>query len=221
MLGNRRKSVASERTVKTCSMAPDELYRLDGSLGNRYAHRMNSPTTLSAKHKILHAAAAVVQRVGAGHLTLEAVAEEAQLSKGGLLYHFPTKRALLQGMLEHVLRQVQDRASEARDGETTEEINVSALIAAQQSQDDDERAMSRAIIAAGAEDPSLLDPAREQIEHWFGVARKEGGYSTLLLLAVEGLRLLEMLDLVELDQLELRRLYGQMTELSDVAEVGP
>ena len=31
----------------------------------------------------------------------------------------------------------------------------------------------------------LLDPARELINHWFGVARAEGGYSTLLLLAVE------------------------------------
>ena len=32
-------------------------------------------------------------------LTIEAVAREAKLSKGGLLYHFATKEALIQAML--------------------------------------------------------------------------------------------------------------------------
>ena len=37
--------------------------------------------------RIRVAAAKVIERAGAGHLTLEKVAAEADLSKGGLLYH--------------------------------------------------------------------------------------------------------------------------------------
>src|SRR3989337_1315491 len=49
----------------------------------------------SSREKILDAAAELVAEIGAGRLTLEAVAERAGLSKGGLLYNFPTKAALL------------------------------------------------------------------------------------------------------------------------------
>ena len=36
---------------------------------------------------------------GISGLTLEAVAREAGVSKGGLLYHFPSKEALISGMI--------------------------------------------------------------------------------------------------------------------------
>src|SRR5919112_4767165 len=57
----------------------------------------------SSREKILDAAAELVSEIGAGRLTLDAVAERASLSKGGLLYNFPTKEALLQGMLERII----------------------------------------------------------------------------------------------------------------------
>ena len=41
--------------------------------------------------RIRVAAAKVIERDGAGHLTMEKVAAEADLSKGGLLYHYPSK----------------------------------------------------------------------------------------------------------------------------------
>jgi AcrR family transcriptional regulator len=53
----------------------------------------------SSKDRILDAAERVVMRDGAAHLTLDAVAHEAGLSKGGVLYNFPTKEALIQGMI--------------------------------------------------------------------------------------------------------------------------
>ena len=42
-------------------------------------------------------------KTGAGKLTLDAVAERAGLSKGGLLYNFPTKDALLQAMIQRMM----------------------------------------------------------------------------------------------------------------------
>src|SRR3954471_11173426 len=60
----------------------------------------------STRERILDAAAELVSEVGSGRLTLDAVAERAGLSKGGLLYNFPTKEALLQGMVERLINEV-------------------------------------------------------------------------------------------------------------------
>jgi AcrR family transcriptional regulator len=54
----------------------------------------------SARPRLLEAAAAVVRRDGPRALTLDAVAAEAGVSKGGLLYHFPTKDALVEALID-------------------------------------------------------------------------------------------------------------------------
>src|ERR1700748_1993101 len=53
---------------------------------------------------LLDAAERVAVRQGAAHLTLEAVAKEAKVGKGGLIYHFPSKKALFQAMLERAIK---------------------------------------------------------------------------------------------------------------------
>jgi|YelNatPaOPRAMG01_1025707.scaffolds.fasta_scaffold33594_3 AcrR family transcriptional regulator len=57
-----------------------------------------------SKDKILDAAEEIVLRDGVAHLTLDAVAQECQISKGGLLYHFPSKEALISGMINRLHR---------------------------------------------------------------------------------------------------------------------
>jgi Transcriptional regulator len=42
-------------------------------------------------------------------MTLEAVAARANVSKGGLLYHFPSKDALVLGMVSRIASIVQER----------------------------------------------------------------------------------------------------------------
>ena len=62
------------------------------------------PRRGDTRKRLLDAAAAVVRRDGAGALTLDAVAAEAGVSKGGLLYHFPTKEAMIAVLLERLDR---------------------------------------------------------------------------------------------------------------------
>jgi AcrR family transcriptional regulator len=59
----------------------------------------------NTQNKILDAAERVALRDGGGHLTLEAVAVEAGLSKGGVLYNYPSKDALVRGMVERLIEQ--------------------------------------------------------------------------------------------------------------------
>jgi AcrR family transcriptional regulator len=180
---------------------------------------------LSPRNRILGAAATVVERSGAAHLTIEAVAVQAKLSKGGVLYHFPNKRSMLEGMVQHLLGRVVERATRHRaelaDGPNA---TVRSLIRAEQEQDEDDRAMSLAILAAAAEDPDLLDPARELISGWFETIVQESGgdaagdqIGVLLLLAMEGLRFLGMLNLLPMGSAERARLNRWML---DIAEAG-
>lgn len=51
------------------------------------------------RDRILGALRVVLARGGSSAATLEAVAAEAAVSKGGLLYHFPSKQALYEGLV--------------------------------------------------------------------------------------------------------------------------
>ncbi len=52
------------------------------------------------RDELLRATVRVVAEEGLPRLTLEAVARAAGVSKGGLLYHFPTKEALIRALIE-------------------------------------------------------------------------------------------------------------------------
>lgn len=55
---------------------------------------------IDTRERILAALRAVLARGGASAVTLESVAAEAGISKGGLLYHFKNKEALYAGLLD-------------------------------------------------------------------------------------------------------------------------
>ncbi len=175
-------------------------------------------TKVNQKGRILEAASRIVGLAGAAHLTIEAVALEAGLSKGGVLYHFPNKRSMLEGMLHKVLTDVGERTARYR-AEMGDQSSgaIRARLLAEQEQSDQERAMSLALLAAAAEDPGLLDPAREFIRQSFAEIRgaaADEDFAQILVLAVEGLRFLEMLDLLPLSATEKDRLHRRLQSLA-------
>jgi len=68
----------------------------------------------SSKKAILDAAEAIVIQSGAAHMTLDAVAKEAGVSKGGLMYNFPTKEALLQAMIDRMVEHFEELREEVQ-----------------------------------------------------------------------------------------------------------
>jgi len=59
----------------------------------------------SNRTRILEAAVRVINREGVRGVTFESVSAEANLTRGGLLYHFPSREALLQGIDNHLVAQ--------------------------------------------------------------------------------------------------------------------
>jgi AcrR family transcriptional regulator len=66
---------------------------------------MKNDAAASTRNELLRATVRVVARSGAPALTLEAVAREAGVSKGGLLYHFPSKESLIRALMESFIHE--------------------------------------------------------------------------------------------------------------------
>lgn len=64
------------------------------------------------KDLILHAAKEFIRSNDFHALTLDGVASQAGISKGGLLYHFPTKDALVHGLAEHIFNEFVEKFEE-------------------------------------------------------------------------------------------------------------
>jgi AcrR family transcriptional regulator len=127
---------------------------------------MNEKRTSSeTRELIVSAAAKVVLTQGASRMTLEAVAKEAGVSKGGLLYHFPSKEALIEGMIEHMVEGLTERIRkeyEQDDYGTNQGRWLRALTRANFQSEDLE--LSAGLTAAVLLQPELLETNRTAYE---------------------------------------------------------
>jgi AcrR family transcriptional regulator len=57
----------------------------------------------SKKEILLDAAESILEKHAYGDLSLDRIAEVSGLSKGGLLYHFPTKDSVLMALVERLI----------------------------------------------------------------------------------------------------------------------
>jgi AcrR family transcriptional regulator len=166
---------------------------------------MNPPVKRpNSRETILDSAEAIVLKAGAAHLTLDAVAERAGVSKGGLLYNFPSKETLLQAMIARHLdrcRQLEADILARLPAGPGRELKASVLSALNDKCGPDAKRLSVALMAAGANDPKLLEPVLEF--HRCRLARLEAAAASGLRfermaavsLAMDGLFLTEMLQL--------------------------
>ncbi len=160
----------------------------------------------STREAILDAAQAVVSSQGGARLTIDAVVTESGFSKGGVLYHFPSKTALLQAMLGRMIDRIAAEidAAETRARDAGEPVAL-AMITAMLTYRKTDPELSVAILAASAEQPELLDPARKYVKDMITRALNDAPDPTLariVSLAIDGLHFNELLgiDYVSDDQ---------------------
>lgn len=147
-------------------------------------------TAHSARDRILDAAHRLVERDGVAHLTIEAVAREAGLSKGGVLYHFPTKESLIAAMVAALLAEWDERIDHALATEHGPGRWVRAYIRACTQQPGAEADPISALLAAIATDPRALEPARRHFALWQRRLEDDAlspAVATVLRLAIDGL----------------------------------
>ena len=180
------------------------------------------------RRRLLAAAERLVLRDGGASLTIEAVAREAGVSKGGLLYHFPSKRALISGMVEHMAVDRFERELDSRRGGGSEAPGgwVRAYVEATFEPEDEERnlALQSGLLAAAANDPSLLTPVRERYEAFQSRAENDGidpAVATVARLAADGLWFLELLGLPAVSGELRERVVGVLRDMTRNPEEEP
>ena len=153
----------------------------------------------NTKDVILDAAETVVARDGSGRLTIDAVAAESQVSKGGVLYHYPNKLALLEAMVARMIDSVMAEITAAREaaeaeGQPALPRVVEALLGRMKAPDN----VSQALLAASAEQPGLLEAATAPIAVEFQRVADSAAdpvLAQIILLSLDGLKLSQLLGL--------------------------
>jgi AcrR family transcriptional regulator len=138
--------------------------------------------------KLLDAASTVIRRDGPQALTLDAVAAEAGVSKGGLLYHFKSKRELLDALVARWMDDFQ-RDIDAAPGSFPERYVRAS---------DGAKAEEAGLLAALVADPGVLAAVRDRHAAWQDRIATEGGDpvdATVARLAADGLWLADLLGI--------------------------
>jgi AcrR family transcriptional regulator len=146
-------------------------------------------TKNTTQQTIIVAARRIVQRDGVAHLTIEAVAREAGLSKGGVLYHFPTKDSLIEGMITSFLEEFELDLEWALTKEEGPGRWLRAYVRSCQSEGIDVETIN-GLIAALATNQGLLEPLRQKYSTWQSRVESDGlppALATVLRLAMDGL----------------------------------
>lgn len=112
----------------------------------------------SSRDKILFAAVEVAREAGASNLSLDAVAARAGVSKGGLLYNFPTKASLMRALVEAFLAKFEGELDAAADDSDAREGLLAAYIKLSAVECEETKPGAAGVLAAIAEDPDFMKP---------------------------------------------------------------
>ena len=181
---------------------------------------------VTKRDELLDAAERIVRRDGSSSLTLDAVAAEAGVSKGGLLYHFPSKESLISAMVERMLAAFEAAQEAAMAADPVERGRwtrswVRAAVAPEGVSDQDH--VAAGLLAALATNPALADPLRERYAAWRRKAMHDGigaEDAMIVSLAADGLWMADLLGF-ESPTGETRRLIiARLLELAGGEAIG-
>jgi AcrR family transcriptional regulator len=190
--------------------------------------KLRQGRAILCRDRLLDAAASLVPRRGAGELTLDAVAERAGVSKGGLLYHFPSKDALIKAMITRMVDgfnfelHAQIAKEPAGPGRITRAIIKVGFDHPKGLLQKDER-LRRALLAAVSSKPALLEPVRANVRRWIAALDGDGlpkGYSLLALAVMDGVCFWKMFQMHTPSAEDITSLKKILNDLASVGKAG-
>jgi AcrR family transcriptional regulator len=149
-----------------------------------------------ARQAVIEAAEAIVKEIGAANLTYDELVRRSGITRGGITYHFPTKDALLQALVEHDLQRWNECLASKRRG-TSAEAELRAYVESGSEPDEDISRLCAGMLSAAASAKDLNAPWRAFFaKHQKVVARcADPELAAILSLAVDGLFWMETLGL--------------------------
>jgi len=156
-----------------------------------------------SRETILNAAEARLLAQGPAGLVLGAIAADAGVSKGGLLYHFASKEALVEGLCDRMLERFDEQleALAAADpnpvGARTRAYLASTVTSEGKPADNSAQLMA-GILATLGRDSKHLQRVSDHFDRWHEALAQDGidpGMAALVRLAADGLWLSSLLGL--------------------------
>lgn len=177
------------------------------------------------KVRILRAAEDLVIRDGVARLTLEGAAQEAGVSKGGVLYHFPSRPALVAAMVERFCLSfdadlAQYGAGGGKPGDFVRAYVEASLAPTTNAGDVRERRLGAALLASVASDPELLKPLRDRFTAWQAAVESDGldvATATVIRFATDGMWLCDVFELAPVEGDTRREVADRMRRLIELA----
>lgn len=128
---------------------------------------MTAKTPEQTRERLIDAALHTVQTHGASALTLDLVAKQAGVSKGGLLHHFPNKEALISALLTNLLAEFEAKVQRYFEQEPTKPgRTLRAYIRATFDEEPLPMEVLMLLMSAVAEHESLLRMVQGDFKGW-------------------------------------------------------
>ena len=170
------------------------------------------------RDRILQAATEVINQEGVSSLTLDKVAARAGVSKGGFLYHFGSKDALIIGLLNQLMGVLDSELNLLAEG-FDHSPGAFALAYLDYVREPTKTATDTAvsILAAAAVDDDLLDSTRATFRLWQDRLRKDDGLdeveALLARIVGDGLWLIDLFGLAPPSVEERRKVLDLVSNL--------
>ena len=180
---------------------------------------MSKKTPIETREKLVQAAAQLVISKGITRVTLEQVALEAGVSKGGLLHHFPTKQALLNGLIEQVGQVFKARLEKYMALETPLQPGrlARAYIRASFEYETDELQLTNAIAKVVSEFPELLQELQTDFAQLDQEMQQDGlpaARALVIRLACDGLWFSELIGVSSLQESLRSQMLEELLEMT-------
>ncbi|MEW6705315.1 MAG: TetR/AcrR family transcriptional regulator [Pseudomonadota bacterium] len=184
---------------------------------------------ISRVDALLDAAEAVIVRDGIASLTLDAVAAEAKVSKGGLLHHFPSKDRLVEALVKRTAFAIRSHNAQAFEQAGEGPGRMARGLLQANLRDLDEwcatcQRGSAATFSALAHNPRLLAPMREayaDLHQRIAADDLPEGVGDVVMAAIDGLWLYWVLGLMPVDQAMIVRVRKALEKILDDATAAP
>ncbi len=159
----------------------------------------------NTRQRLLEAAEAIARSEGPGAMSLDAVAARAGVSKGGLLYHFPSKSKLLAAMVDDFLSRFDNVLQDAeRSGRPNAVIRayIQHFLDEQQCR----TPPPSGLLAVIADDPGMLAPIQRHHRNFLTRIRANASdpdFAVIAFLSIQAVRNAELLGTEVLDNDEI------------------
>ena len=177
----------------------------------------NATRSERSRNAALEAAIAIIARDGPGRLTLDAIARESGLSKGGVMHQFRTKEAVLKALLERQMVHFEEFSTEfmAKASATSANPNLATQLATIREAATSPNSAALALVAAMVENPRLMALPREREMERMAAIREEAADPDLAMLrwaGAMGLLLSSLFGMSPLSKDEHQRLFARLLD---------